>query len=207
MRTRWNLGTPGQKLQVRGGEAHRTQVGTPVIVLEAVGGFRLIGTLVVRVEDPIPIVVRIGAAVEIHVTVEVLRLVRTTVILIGNPAAGAGLSIAAVIYNTMNERRREIAIMRSLGARRTQIFGIIVLEAGLLSFLGAAIGVVVCHLAAYGLGAVVEDRTGVYLDWLQFGAWEILLVFGVTGIGATAGLIPAVKGSRTQVADNIAQNY
>lgn len=120
---------------------------------------------------------------------------------------GAGLSIAAVIYNTMNERRREIAIMRSLGARRAQIFAIIVLEAGLLSFLGAAIGVIVCHLAAYCLGGVVEDRTGVYLDWLQFGAWELLLVVGVTGIGAIAGLIPAVKGSLTQVADNIAQNY
>ena len=57
------------------------------------------------------------------------------------------------------------------------------------------------------VGGVVEDRTGVYLNWLQFGAWEILLVFMVTGIGAAAGLIPAVKGSLTQVADNIAQNY
>ncbi|MCR9248594.1 MAG: ABC transporter permease [bacterium] len=120
---------------------------------------------------------------------------------------GAGLSISAVIYNTMNERRREIAIMRSLGARRTQIFAIIVLEAGLLSFLGSLLGVIVCHFAALGLGELVEDRTGVYLEWLQFGLWELWLVLGVTGIGAIAGLLPAVKGSLTQVGDSLAQSY
>ena len=120
---------------------------------------------------------------------------------------GAGLSIAAVIYNTMNERRREIAIMRSLGARRGQIFAIIVIEAGLLSFLGAASGVVGCHVTAMACGQLVEDMTGVYLDWLQFGLWEIWLVLGVTGIGAVAGLLPAVKGSLTEVADSLTSNY
>ncbi len=120
---------------------------------------------------------------------------------------GAGLSISAVIYNTMNERRREIAIMRSLGARRGQIFAIIVLEAGLLSFFGALLGLVICHLAALGLGEMVEDRTGVYLEWLRVSLWEIWLLLGVTGIGAVAGLLPAVKGSLTEVADSLAQNY
>jgi putative ABC transport system permease protein len=120
---------------------------------------------------------------------------------------GAGLSIAAVIYNTMNERRREIAIMRSLGARRVQVFAIIVLEAGLLSFLGAAFGVVACHLTALGCAEFVEDMTGVHLDWLQFGLWELWLVLGVAGLGAVAGLFPAVKGSMTQVADNLVHSY
>jgi putative ABC transport system permease protein len=74
-------------------------------------------------------------------------------------AAGGGVSITVAIYNTMNERRREIAIMRSLGARRLQILTIIVGEAALLSFFGAMLGVVVCHVVAYLL-RVVEDRTG-----------------------------------------------
>ena len=54
---------------------------------------------------------------------------------------------------------------------------------------------------------VVEDMTGVYLDWLQFRPWELWLVLGVTVLGGLAGLLPAVKGSMTQVADNLAQNY
>ncbi|MBL8751652.1 MAG: ABC transporter permease [Planctomycetes bacterium] len=119
----------------------------------------------------------------------------------------AAVSITVAIYNTMNERRREIAIMRSLGARRGQILAIIVGEAALLSFFGALLGLVVCHLAAFLLRAQVEDMTGVWLDWLQFRPWEAWLLAGVTGLGAIAGLLPAVKGSMTQVADNLAQDY
>lgn len=119
----------------------------------------------------------------------------------------AAVSITVAIYNTMNERRREIAIMRSLGARRVQILTIITGEAALLSFFGALLGLVLCHGAAYGLQGVVEDMTGVFLDWAQFRVWELWLLLGVTGIGAIAGLAPAVKGSMTQVADNLAQNY
>jgi putative ABC transport system permease protein len=52
----------------------------------------------------------------------------------------AAISITVAIYNTMNERRREIAIMRSLGARRFQILAIIVGEAALLSLFGAVLG-------------------------------------------------------------------
>jgi len=119
----------------------------------------------------------------------------------------ASVSITVAIYNTMNERRREIAIMRSLGARRFQILSIITGEAALLSFFGALFGLVTCHAAAWALRDVVEDLTGVYLDAMQFRPWELWLLLGVTGVGAAAGLLPAVKGSMTQVADNLAQNY
>lgn len=119
----------------------------------------------------------------------------------------AAVSITVAIYNTMNERRREIAIMRSLGARRFQILAIITGEATLLSFFGAALGLVACHAAEYFMQATVEDLTGVYLDWTLFKIWELWLVLGVSGIGAIAGLAPAVKGSMTQVADNLTQNY
>jgi putative ABC transport system permease protein len=119
----------------------------------------------------------------------------------------ASVSITVAIYNTMNERRREIAIMRSLGARRVQILTVITGEAALLSLFGAALGLLVCHLAALLLRDQVEDMTGVYLDWLQFRWWELWLLLGVTGVGAAAGLLPAVKGSMTQVADNLSQNY
>ena len=119
----------------------------------------------------------------------------------------ASVSITVAIYNTMNERRREIAIMRSLGARRLQILAIITGEAALLSLFGALLGIAVCHLAALLLRATVEDMTGVYLDWLQFRPWELWLLLGVTAVGGLAGVLPAVKGSMTQVADNLAHNY
>jgi putative ABC transport system permease protein len=138
---------------------------------------------------------------EIGNAADVLTVIAWLVLLV------ASVSITVAIYNTMNERRREIAIMRSLGARRHQILAIITGEAALLSCFGAVVGVTVCHLAAFLLRETVEDMTGVYLEWLQFAWWELWLVLGVTTIGACAGLLPAVKGSMTQVADNLAHSY
>ena len=54
----------------------------------------------------------------------------------------ATASILAGIYNSMNERRREIAILRALGARRFTIFSAILLEAASISALGMAAGFV-----------------------------------------------------------------
>lgn len=121
--------------------------------------------------------------------------------------AVAAIAIAVAIYNTMNERRREIAIMRSLGARRYQIATIILAEAALLSLVGAALGVLCCHVAALLLRGTVEDLTGVYLDWTAFEVRELYLVLAVGLLGAAAGLMPAVKGSFTQVADNLTPTY
>jgi len=67
--------------------------------------------------------------------------------------------------------------------------------------------VIACHVACLLLQGLVEDMTGVYLEWAVFSVREVWLVVGVTLLGALAGLLPAVKGSFTQVADNLAPNY
>ena len=62
----------------------------------------------------------------------------------------ATASILAGIYNSMNERRREIAILRALGARRFTIFSAILLEAASISALGMAAGFVVYAVICHG---------------------------------------------------------
>ncbi len=128
---------------------------------------------------------------------QVLRVVSYLVLVV------AGISILVALYNTMNERRREIAIMRSLGARRLQIIRVILQEALLVSLVGGVVGVLLCHLAAYALGPVVEDVAGVALDWAAFSIQEVWLILGVGALGAVAGLLPAIKGSTTPVADHL----
>lgn len=116
----------------------------------------------------------------------------------------AALSVLVALYNTMNERRREIAIMRSLGARRTQILAIILQEAVLISLLGAVAGIVLCHLLALTCAGMVEAATSVPLDWTAFQVAEIWLVLGVALLGGVAGILPAIRGSMTPVAENLA---
>ncbi len=129
---------------------------------------------------------------------DVLRVVSYLVLLV------AGVSVLVALYNTMNERRREIAIMRALGARRGQILRIIVQEAALIAGVGAVLGVGACHGLAYLLSDVVRAQTGVGVDWAAFSWDELWLILGVIALGAVAGVLPAVKAARTQVADNLA---
>jgi len=110
------------------------------------------------------------------------------------------IGIFVALYNTMNERRRDIAIMRALGARRTQILGIVVFEALFLSLAGAIAGVFAAHGAALGLGPTLQKLTGVPLSGAVFGPRDFALILGVAVMGGLAGLLPAIRASMTDVA-------
>jgi len=125
---------------------------------------------------------------------DVLQIVSYLVLVV------AATSVLVALYNTMNERRREIAIMRSLGARRLQIMRVILQEASLVSLVGAVLGVLACHVAAWALSDSLEETAGVAVDWTTFSIEELWLILGVTALGGVAGILPAIKGSRTPVA-------
>ena len=112
-------------------------------------------------------------------------------------------SILASIYNSMNERRRELAILRALGARRTTVFAVIVLEAAAIAGLGAVLSFGVYAVLMSTVAEIIRAQTGVVLEPFAFNAvmlWEPA-VFIV--LGALAGVVPAVKAYRTDVAQNL----
>ncbi|NUN98184.1 MAG: ABC transporter permease [Candidatus Omnitrophica bacterium] len=127
----------------------------------------------------------------------VLILVAYLVVLV---AAG---SILASIYNTMNERRREFAILRALGARRRTVFSAIVLEASTISALGVLAGYLVYAGILAGAALVVRAQTGVVLD--VFSGHQVLYLAPIVMIvvGALAGVVPAFKAYSTDVAANL----
>lgn len=112
-------------------------------------------------------------------------------------------SILASIYNTMNERRREFAILRSLGARRATVFSAIVLEAATITALGVLVGYAVYGAIIGTAAVIVRAQTGVVLDALRFDWALVLTPIGMVVIGALAGLVPAFKAYRTDVASNL----
>ncbi len=128
----------------------------------------------------------------------ILELVAYLVCLV---AAG---SILASLYNTMNERRREIAILRALGAGRRVVFGAIVLEAGVIAALGAIGGYAVYFAVLAGARGVVRAETGVELALFEFHPALVLTFAGMALLGMLAGLVPAWKAYRTDVVDNLA---
>lgn len=117
-------------------------------------------------------------------------------------AVAAG-SILAAVYNSINERRREFAILRALGARRTTVFSAIVLEAAAIAGLGALVGFLVYAAILAAATVLIRAQTGVVLDALQF-HWALALTPpGMAALGALAGVVPALKAYATDVATNL----
>jgi putative ABC transport system permease protein len=127
----------------------------------------------------------------------VLTLVAYLVVVV---AAG---SILASLYNTMNERRREFAILRALGARKTTVFSAIVMEATAITAVGAVLGFAIYGGILSAAFVIVRAQTGVVLDALRFDPALWLTPLGLIAIGALAGLVPAFKAYRTDVVSNL----
>ncbi len=130
------------------------------------------------------------------------RILEVVAYLVVVVAAG---SILASLYNTMNERRREFAILRSLGARRATVFGVILVEAQVIALLGCALGFLVFVAILLGAGGIVRDQTGVVLDlWVWHPAF-LWTPIGMLAMGAVAGLLPALKAYATDVAQTLSR--
>jgi putative ABC transport system permease protein len=108
------------------------------------------------------------------------------------------------MYSATLERRREIATMRAMGARRLTILSIVLLEAAALTVLGGLFGLVGGYGLTY-LGAyLLAQRSGLAMQPLQLSPLQPVVFAGVVVLGTVAGLIPAILAYRTEVAENLA---
>jgi putative ABC transport system permease protein len=115
----------------------------------------------------------------------------------------AGIGMMVSIYNTMNERRQEIAIMRALGARRVTVMLIIILESVLLSLGGGVFGVLIGHVLLQILGPWVGVYSGIVIYAWDFQWTEILLIPGLVILASVVGYIPAAVAYRQDVASSL----
>lgn len=116
----------------------------------------------------------------------------------------AGVAIAVSIYNSMSERRREIAILRALGARRTTIFSIVLLEAVTICLIGSAAGLVGGHLVVAASNGFLYKASGFVIPAFHIQALECYILAVAVVLGAFSGLGPALGAYRTDVARNLA---
>ena len=116
----------------------------------------------------------------------------------------SAISILVGIYNSMNERKRDIAVMRALGASRDHITAIILVESVLIAVGGGVIGWFVGHAVGPLSNAWTEQATGVHIDFLSINSTqEPFIVPGLILIGILAGIIPALAAYRTSVAKSL----
>jgi putative ABC transport system permease protein len=113
------------------------------------------------------------------------------------------LGMLTAILTSLNERRREMAILRSVGAGPRHVFGLLVAEAGFLAVAGILAGIVL----TFGLLAIaqplLERRFGIFL---QLGglSWADLAILGSIVVAALLmGLLPAWRAYRNALTDGL----
>jgi len=113
------------------------------------------------------------------------------------------LYVFVSMYSATTERRREIATMRALGARRATILGIVLAECAALANVGGIGGIIGGHAVAY-LAESLIGSSGLVTNPFRVDVFEPAVLAGVILLGTLAGLLPAVLAYRTEVAENLA---
>ena len=130
--------------------------------------------------------------------VRLLLLVLTSLIVVV-----AGIGIFVSIYNSMAARRREIAIMRALGAQRGTVFAIIIAESMILCLGGGFWGLLLGHGMVYVAAPIVEVKTGLIVNPLAFEMTELILFPALFLLAVFVGFLPGMTAYRTDVAESL----
>lgn len=133
----------------------------------------------------------------IGVVERALLAVSAIVVLVGL----AGL--VAVVIASLGERRRELAILRAMGASPAHVFGLLALESALISLIGCGVGFAMVQSGALLVGPWLEARHGLLLSaaWPSRGEWMLLLA--VMSAAFVASLVPGFRAYRYSLADGM----
>ena len=113
----------------------------------------------------------------------------------------AGMLVA--LLTSLSERRREMAVLRSVGARPTHVFALILGEAAVLTLAGIGLGVAALSLALFAGHNWLEARLGLFVGLGWPSAHELGLMALVAAAGVVIGLIPAYRIYRYSLADGM----
>lgn len=115
----------------------------------------------------------------------------------------SGIAIMLALYNSMEQRRRQIAVLRVLGCSRPRIFGLVLTESALLGLFGAAAGVVLAVIGGWLVAQVMRSRLGLMVSPSLNPPWVVGIAAATIALAALAGVVPAVMAYRTGVAKNL----
>ncbi|NNJ25452.1 ABC transporter permease [Alienimonas chondri] len=110
----------------------------------------------------------------------------------------AGVGIFVSLYTTLSDRMTEVAVLRALGAQRTTVFAVVLLEALVVTFLGGVAGFFLGHALTFAVLPFLP--AGLVIDPWAVRWEELLLIPGLALLAAFAGLLPATRAYGADVA-------
>lgn len=113
------------------------------------------------------------------------------------------LSVLIALYNTMEGRRRDLAIFRTLGARRATLLWIMMFESSAIVLIGTAIGWLGGQILVSSLSPFLLDSAGIVVHAFQHDPSILLVIFMMIGIGILIGMVPGIKAYRNDPVQNL----
>ncbi len=115
----------------------------------------------------------------------------------------SGLGIFIALYNSLKERKYDLAILRAIGASRAQLLLLIFLEGIMLTFMGAVLGVLLGHTFLSVIISLNEQGVvGSLQPWIFLQAELWIVVYALT-VGVLASVIPAFAAYQTSIAKQL----
>jgi putative ABC transport system permease protein len=115
----------------------------------------------------------------------------------------AGLGIFIALYNSLKERKYDLAILRAIGASRAQLLALIFLEGLMLTFLGAVLGIALGHSFLWLLVSQSDQNVVAALQPWIFLKQELWIIAYALGVGVIASIIPAWSAYQTSIAKQL----
>jgi putative ABC transport system permease protein len=113
------------------------------------------------------------------------------------------LGMLTAILTSLNERRREMAILRSVGARPRHVFTLLVAEAGMLASTGVAAGVAICYGLIFASRPLLERRFGIFLDPGGLTGYDFAILGTIIVSALLMGVLPAWRAYRNTLSDGL----
>jgi len=113
------------------------------------------------------------------------------------------LGMLTAILVSLNERRREMAILRSVGARPRHVFSLLVSEAGLLATAGVLAGIAITYALLAAARPWLAAHYGIFVPVTGLNAIDVALLGGIVVAALVMGLFPAWRAYRNTLADGL----
>ena len=113
------------------------------------------------------------------------------------------IGLMATIFSSLNERRREMAIFRAMGARPRTILGLLVLEAMLTAAAGAFLGLGLLYAGLVVARPLVDSAFGLWLPIEPPSLREAWVIVCVVAAGAIVSVVPATRAYRLSLSDGM----
>jgi putative ABC transport system permease protein len=118
----------------------------------------------------------------------------------------SALSIFIALYNSLKERRYDLAIMRSMGASRAKLVVSVLTEGCLLTVIGSCIGIVIGHGVLFFLQVAIGQAQKAGITGFVFYSQEWIILVGSLLLGLLCATIPAVQAYRTDISKVLSGN-